>query len=506
LVITLALLVLLSHSGQIACAAGKNIRTPAVAGRFYPENPDKLRAAINRFMTYAIPAKNEQPIAIVSPHAGYIYSGQIMADAFAQARPYDYDLIVLLGVNHTTPGFDGVSVFSTGGFKTPLGIAKIDSEAAQHLIRRYPQAVFDKSVHREEHSIEVLVPFVQILFPDKPILPIIVSHKDDDSNKIFGKVLAQSLIDRNALIVASSDLSHYPTYARARQVDQKTLQAMISLDIDRYQRVIRNQISSDADGLSTCACGDRPTMAAMTASKYLGASRGYIVSYANSGDALVGKRDRVVGYGAVGYSRQSAGKKDFPNFQTSPHNVLSPLTSSQQRRLLQFARIALSQFFESETLPLPRFTDSRLHIGQGAFVTLKRHGQLRGCIGHMADNLPLCHTVGRMALQAAFSDHRFSPLKASELEEIEIEISALTPFQQVDGPTNIVVGQDGVMIRKSGRSAVFLPQVAPEQGWNREEMLTHLCQKAGLSDSAWKEGATFYTFQAQVFNEGAFKP
>jgi AmmeMemoRadiSam system protein A len=145
-------------------------------------------------------------------------------------------------------------------------------------------------------------------------------------------------------------------------------------------------------------------------------------------------------------------------------------------------------------------------MAQGAFVTLKQHGKLRGCIGHMAEDRPLCHTVGRMALQAAFNDHRFSPLKASELEEIEIEISVLTPLHPVDGPTHIVVGQDGVMIRKSNRSAVFLPQVALEQGWNREELLTRLCQKAGLPDHAWHEGATFYTFQAQVFNESSFKP
>ena len=505
-VISATLLVLLTQAGQMACAAGKEIRHPAVAGRFYPENPDKLRAAINRFMTSAIPARDKRPLAIITPHAGYIYSGQIMADAFAQVRHYHYDLIVLLGVNHTTPSFNGVSVFSAGGFKTPLGIARIDSQAARKIFHRYPQAEFNKDVHRDEHSIEVLIPFVQVLFPDTPILPIIVSHKDDDANTTFGEVLAQSLADRNALIVASSDLSHYPPYTRARQVDQKTLQAMKSLDIGLYQQVIKNKEVKGSEGLSTCACGDRPTMAAMAASKYLGASKGYIVSYANSGDALIGNRDRVVGYGAVVYTRQSTGKKDNPVFRSSPSSRSSRLTVAQQQNLLEFARITLTQFFESETLPLPRSHDSRLHVAQGAFVTIKRHGKLRGCIGHMAVDRPLCHTVGRMTLQAAFNDQRFSPLKASELEDIEIEISVLTPLQSVDGPTHIVVGQDGVMLRKSGRSAVFLPQVASEQGWNREEMLTHLCQKAGLPDNAWKEDATFYTFQAQVFNEGTFKP
>lgn len=505
-VIAIALLVFFPQSDQVASAAKDDIRSPAVAGRFYPDNPDQLRAAVNRFMAQAIPPKDGRPIAIVSPHAGYIYSGQIMADAFAQARHHSYDLIVLLGVNHTTPEFDGVSVFSTGGFQTPLGIAKVDSRAAQQLIQRYPKAVFDKSVHRSEHSIEVLVPFVQVIFPDTPILPIIVSLRNDDANIDFGEALAQSLAEFKVLIVASSDLSHYPSYTEARQVDQKTLQAMASLDIQQYLRVVRNQVSSSSHGLSTCACGERPTIAAMAASKYRGASRGYIVSYANSGDALVGKRDRVVGYGAVVYSRHPAKDNDKLFFRP-PHNIApTPLSPSQQRNLLRFARMTLIQFFESETLPLPRSVDLRLHASQGAFVTLKRNGELRGCIGHMATDLPLCHVVGRMALQAAFNDRRFSPLKAAELEEIDIEISVLTPLRPVSGPADIVVGRDGVMIRKSGRSAIFLPQVASEQGWNREEMLTHLCQKAGLSETAWKEDANFDTFQAQVFNEATVKP
>jgi hypothetical protein len=209
-VIGAVLLVILIGPVRTVFAAENDIRPAAVAGRFYPGDPAKLRAAVQRFLADAVPQATERPIAIVSPHAGYIYSGQIMADAFAQARGHTYHLVVLLGVNHTSPGFDGVSVFSGGGFRTPLGIAEIDTGAALRLVDRFPRAVLDKSVHRDEHSIEVLVPFVQVVFPGVPILPVIVSLKDDAACARFGEILAQSVDDRKILIVASSDLSHYP--------------------------------------------------------------------------------------------------------------------------------------------------------------------------------------------------------------------------------------------------------------------------------------------------------
>jgi hypothetical protein len=501
MVIVATLLATLLGAARTAFAAENDIRPPAAAGRFYPGDPAKLRAAVQRFLADAVPAATERPIAIVSPHAGYIYSGQIMADAFAQARGHAYQLIVLLGVNHTTPGFDGVSVYSGSGFRTPLGIAEIDTGAALRLADRFPRTVLDTSVHRDEHSIEVLVPFVQVVFPGVPILPVIVSLKDDAACARFGEILAQSLDDRKVLIVASSDLSHYPPYADARRLDRNTLQAMASLDINRFIQVVRSQESSGLTGLSTCACGEQTVLAAMAASTYLGASAGAVVSYANSGDALVGDRDRVVGYGAVVFhgGAPRSGDQSFPRMFSNIEPA--PLSPHQQLNLLNFARKSLTQFIETETLPLPRPADPLLFACRGAFVTLKRHGELRGCIGHMGGDLPLCHVVGRMALQAAFSDRRFPHLKDSELEDIAIEISVLTPLRPVDGPADIVLGRDGVMLRQSDRSAVFLPQVATEQGWNRDEMLGHLCRKAGLSETAWKDGASFYTFQAQVFSE-----
>lgn len=499
---TVVILLLLSSAAALAASAP--IREPAVAGRFYPADADKLAAAVRGFMEDARPAAGGRPIAIVSPHAGFIYSGQIAADAFAQAKGHSYDLIVILAPNHTSGGFKGVSVYADGGFRSPLGVAKVDSVAARHLMDLFPEATFDAAVHQDEHAIEVQVPFVQVLFPDTRILPVVVSLRHREACARFGDALARALTGRDALIVASSDLSHYPGYDDARRADRDTLIAMASLDDLRLERTLAQQEAAGIPGLSTCACGDRPVMAAMAAARALGATGGRIVSYANSGDALVGDPGRVVGYGAAAFGRFAhRGDTEFPE-PPSP-TVSSPLSPDQQFALLALARKTLTRYFRTETVPLPRFDDPALSVRQGAFVTLKRNGELRGCIGHMADDLPLCRVVGGMTLQAAFNDRRFPPLREKELSEIEIEISVLTPFRPVAGPDAIVIGRDGVVLRKTGRSAVFLPQVASEQRWGRDEMLTHLSRKAGLPEFAWRDGADLFTFQAQVFEESAFR-
>jgi AmmeMemoRadiSam system protein A len=251
--------------------------------------------------------------------------------------------------------------------------------------------------------------------------------------------------------------------------------------------------------LSTCACGEAPIMAAMAAAKALGAQGGRIVSYAHSGDVPVGERDRVVGYGAVVLG--SGLKKVQQNAPGSPSSADRQLSPEDKKGLLALARETISRYLSTQTVPLPRGFGPAAMERRGVFVTLKKRGALRGCIGRMAPDRPLAALVGTIALQSAFEDSRFSPLTLNELPDIKIDISVLTPMKQVSGPAEIVVGRDGVVLQKGGRSAVFLPQVAPEQGWGRDEMLDHLARKAGLPAGAWREGAQFSTFQALVFGE-----
>jgi AmmeMemoRadiSam system protein A len=177
-----------------------------------------------------------------------------------------------------------------------------------------------------------------------------------------------------------------------------------------------------------------------------------------------------------------------------------PLTAEQKQKLLAFARSSIQQHLENGTTPLFRPDDPAFQEKLGAFVTLKKHGELRGCIGNMMPDLPLYQTVGKMALSAALHDSRFTRLSLSELKDVKIEISVLTPYQRAT-VDKIQIGRDGVLLKRSGRSAVFLPQVAPEQGWTLNETLENLCRKAGLMSDCWKQGADIYTFQAIIFNE-----
>jgi AmmeMemoRadiSam system protein B/AmmeMemoRadiSam system protein A len=506
---SLILVIVLSLAcGNPSHSDGKSessVRPPAVAGQFYPDNPARLKLAIQKFMEDAVPPRAEHTIAIVVPHAGYIYSGQICADAFRQASGQPIDVVVILGTNHTTAGFDRISVYPSGAFRTPLATTEVDESVAKALLEGDKDCVVKTEVHAREHSVEVQIPFVQVLFPSAQIVPVVVGEPDVAMCSRFGQVLAKALKGRKALIVASSDLSHYPPYEDAVLVDHQTLTAIARLDPKELSQQIQNSMQGKYRNLSTCACGEAPVLAAMAAAKALGATRGIVVSYANSGDSPVGDHSRVVGYGAVAFAAGES-SPDLKGLERPKASSASqPLSPSEKRTLLSFARGTLNRFFLTETVPLARNMSPRLQVPQGAFVTLKKHGDLRGCIGNMASTAPLGQTVGAMAMAAAFQDTRFTQLSPTEMKDIEIEISVLTPMKPLSHPEEIVVGRDGVVLRKGDKSGVFLPQVATEQGWNRTQLLDNLCLKAGLPTGSWKKDAQLLAFQAEVFKEAEFK-
>jgi AmmeMemoRadiSam system protein B/AmmeMemoRadiSam system protein A len=478
------------------------VREPAVAGRFYPGSAAALRGAVEAYLRDAVPRKGERPVALVAPHAGYIFSGQIAADAWRQAQGEAIDLVVVLGTNHTAPGFRGVAIDPAGGYRTPLGVAETDSGASEALIAADPDCVFDAGVHAREHSVEVQVPFVQLLFPKARILPAIVGSPDPELCDRLGRALGRVLSGRRALVVASSDLSHYPSAADAAAADARVLEAAARLDPEGLRSAIRNEMARGAPGLSTCACGEAPILAAMSAARALGATRGTVVSYANSGDVAVGDPQRVVGYGAVVFAIGPPGADTAVLAPRREAPVAGGFDAADRRALLALARETIRRYLETGTIPLSRGLSARARRPRGAFVTLTRDGALRGCVGRMAADTSLDRVVGAMAVQAAVNDRRFPPVTPEELPRLRVEISVLTPMKPVAGAGDIVVGRDGVLLAKDGRSAVFLPQVATEQGWGREEMLDHLCLKAGLPAGSWKSGAKFSVFQAEVFREG----
>jgi AmmeMemoRadiSam system protein B/AmmeMemoRadiSam system protein A len=478
-----------------------SIRKPVFAGQFYPADSALLAKQLKVFIENAKPGRIEDAVAIIVPHAGYIYSGQIDADAYSQVKKNKYDLIVVLGTNHTTAGFSGISVYPKGAFATPVGAAEIDNETAEELLKADSDVNTDLTVHAKEHSIEVQIPFIKYLFPEAKILPIIVGEPDISMCRRFGKALSEILNDKKVLIVASSDLSHYPDFDDAVKTDNRTLKTIAGLNLEEIVSEMQDQLEKGIPQLVTCACGEAPIIAAIAAAKELGAGHASIISYSNSGYVSVGSVDRVVGYGAVVISKgENIQQQDVDSLATDNSYKLN---SSDKKALLFQARRTLEQYFATQTLPLPRNMNPKLKIKRGCFVTLKKNGELRGCIGQMSGNVPLCTVVGSMALQAAFNDTRFSPLKQGELSSVEIEISVLTPFKQINNADDIVLGRDGVIIKKGERQAVFLPQVATETGWSKEVFLEQLCYKAGLSPDDWKN-AELFTFQADVFGEKEF--
>jgi AmmeMemoRadiSam system protein A len=327
----------------------------------------------------------------------------------------------------------------------------------------------------------------------------------------FGRTLARLLEGRRALIVASSDLSHYPPAKDAVGVDRRTLTGMATLNVDRLRAALDASMTSGIRELVTAACGEAPVMAAMTAAAALGATRGRIVSYANSADLPVGDSARVVGYGAVAFSAGDGvpASNDAPSppvglDRPAPSSPQQPLPAADRKLLLALARSTITRYLESGTLTLGRPVSPGLEREQGAFVTLRKKGELRGCIGQLTPNGPLRRLVGTMALGAAFEDPRFPRVQANELKDIEVEVSVLTPFREVPSAASILPGRDGVLLRKGRSTAVFLPQVASEEGWDRNELLDNLCIKAGLARGCWQTGAKLSTFQADVFKESEF--
>lgn len=487
------------HSAfQARQEAENGVRPPAVAGQFYPGDPHVLQMAVDSFLKNAIAPRTERPIAVIVPHAGYIYSGQIAADAFRQAANYNYDVVVVLGTNHTVPGFWKVAFPPESAFRTPLGKVALDKADIEALLKADPDCITRGDAHAQEHSIEVQLPFIQSLFPKAQIVPAIVGYPDLGLCTRFGKALAAVFKNRQVLIVASSDLSHYPSAADARQSDRQTLTAAVKLDPAQFQKTAENL---NLPKLETRACGEAPILAALVAAKELGATRGVVVSSANSGDVAVGELARVVGYGAVVLAAGSAPSDVSALDAPAPADASTPLNEADHKTLLALARETILRYLTTQTVPLPRGFNSRLQRERGLFVTLNKHGELRGCIGNMTPNGSLPRLASAMALASAFEDNRFKPVTLDEVPQLEIEISVLTPMRPIRIYSEIVVGRDGVLLSKNGHSAVFLPQVAPEQGWSREQLLDNLCLKAGLPANSWKEGASFSVFQAEVFHE-----
>lgn len=481
------------------------VRPAAVAGPqgFYPGDAAELRARVDELLAGAERADIQGDlIALIAPHAGYDFSGHVAASTYAALQGREYDTVIIVGPSHSFP-VEGGALSSAEAWETPLGRVPVDRELCSALDGEGGLHVSDLP-HAEEHSIEVQLPFLQMVLGDFALVPIVMSESSEEVYAPIAQVLAaaiESHPDKRILLVVSSDFSHYPARSLATKVDQQTLAVIQTLD---PQKVLANEEQALIYYPRTVACtlcGLGAVVAVMGAAKALGADTATIMAYQNSGDVDERTRTRSVGYGAVALCRAGSATRP-PTTGSAERPAPVELNVQQQRKLLKLARDSLHAFATSGRVLTIEESDEVLLKPAGCFVTLKREGELRGCIGHMAPDRPLVDNVQEMTLAAAFQDPRFRSVQADELDKIVIEISVLSPLRKVARPEEVEVGKHGVVVQQGHQQGVFLPQVATENGWDRETFLTRLCtEKAGLPADAWKQDAALWVFTAQVFAE-----
>jgi len=467
----------------------EEIRKPAVAGTFYPADVRILSQQVKEFLSRA---KKEnisgEVIGLISPHAGYMYSGQVAAYAFKLLEGKKFDVVVVVAPSHRAY-FRGASVYDRGSYETPLGLVPVNQELCKKL--REQSSIIHSSTqgHTQEHALEVQLPFLQETIGKFHLVPIVLGDQSYQTCTEVARALRNVLQGQKALLVASTDLSHFHSYDRAVKLDNVILDDIRAFDPQK--------LAQDLESGRGEACGGGPVITVMLAAKEMGANKVQVLKYMNSGD-VTGDRSSVVGYAAAVIYRSN---ENPPKESTRPKAGISlGLTEEEKNILRQIAWAAIKAKLQGEKIERPPVISNALQERCGAFVSLHTHGQLRGCIGQIHAHQPLYQVVEGMALAAAFEDPRFPPLSPQELSDLDLEISVLTPLQKIKDIPEIEVGKHGLYIKKGFHSGLLLPQVAVEHNWDRITFLEETCRKAGLPRNAWKEkDAEIYIFSAEIF-------
>jgi AmmeMemoRadiSam system protein B/AmmeMemoRadiSam system protein A len=473
--------------------SGEQIRESTLAGSWYPGDAKRLRQDVESYLEKAsVPDLQGQLFALISPHAGYRYSGQVAAHAYKLLEGRRFDTVVIIAPSHRAY-FSGVSVYDRGGFRTPLGLVPLDTEFVTALKERDHRIRFVAEAHVQEHSLEIQLPFLQVAMPGFKLVPLVMGDQSFASCHWLAEAVAGCINKKSVLVVASSDLSHFHPYQEARRLDQVVVDKVNAFDPGGFSESLKNRKCE--------ACGGGPMVTAMLIGKKLGASKSRVIHYANSGD-VTGDQSGVVGYmaAAVWANPGTKGTRADGEGTATKVGVDLGLTAAEKTALLELAKKTIEAKCRGDNAPAPEAKSPALSELRGAFVTLHKRGRLRGCIGHIQARQPLVKTVTEMAVAAAFDDPRFPPLRAEELKEIDIEISVLTPLRRITDVREIQVGTHGIYIRREGHSGLLLPQVATEWRWDRTTFLEHTCEKARLPKDAWKDEETeIYVFSADVF-------
>ncbi|MEZ5599023.1 MAG: AmmeMemoRadiSam system protein B [Pseudomonadales bacterium] len=463
-----------------------SVRPPAVADMFYPGDPDDLAEQVTTLLAHADSSSPRPPKALIVPHAGYVYSGPIAANAYRllAERRESIRRVVLLGPAHRVY-LKSMAFPSADAFATPLGTVRVDRRAITAVLE-LPETVLSDAAHAQEHCLEVHLPFLQRALKDFRIVPFLVGDCAPDA---VARVLEALWGGEETVILVSSDLSHYLPYSQARQVDAATTR-----QIEHRSSSLRGEE----------ACGARAINALMRVA-VAHDLRVRTLDVRNSGDTA-GDRSRVVGYGAWALMENPA---DLRADHTDA-SERQEYDATSRRLLLDIARDSIAQGLRSGQ-PLAPDLDAlppQLTRNRATFVTIRRGGRLRGCIGSISACQPLALDVAESAFKSAFRDPRFASLAAHELRDLDIEISVLSPLARLPVRSNeellatLVPRVDGLILDDGRRRAVFLPKVwesLPQAG----ELVAQLKLKGGWTGSYWSEAMRAYRFRSEEFDSSS---
>lgn len=477
--------------------SAKSVLRSALAGRWYPADAGKLNKQIEGFFEEAEVEPIHNVIAFILPHAGYQFSGQTAASAL-KITSRKYKRIVVIGPSHRVPMEQILTVPRVTHYETPLGEVPLDVDFINKLLK-YSMFQNVPQVHKYEHSVQIEVPLLQYMQRDFKLVPIVAGDCSFETISKTATVL-KSLVDKETLVVASSDFTHFGHNYGYMPFTENIPKQIRKLDMGAYEYIKALDCKGFLEyrrktGATICGYVPIATLLSMLDEP----AEAKLIKYTTSGE-LMGDYTNSVSYLSIAFSGAWG---NHPEIEPQTNNP--ELSKEDKKQLLTLARKTIIYALQNRRVPqiteLGVAISDEIKAPRAAFVTLKKGSHLRGCIGDIFPRQPLYRSVIINAINASVNDRRFLPVSGNELNDITVEISALTVPKPIASPDEIRIGIDGVVLNKNGRSAVFLPQVAPEQGWDVNQMLTQLSRKAGLAADAWKEGANFLVFQADVFGE-----
>jgi hypothetical protein len=384
----------------------------------------------------------------------------------------------------------GASIYNLGSYITPLGKVNVNIELANKLIKENPVFAFNPDADKNEHSLEVQVPFLQYWMKSEiNLVPIVLGTQSVQSCKKIAEAL-KPWFNENNLFIISTDFSHYPKYQDAQSVDKATCDAVLSGSADKLLKILQDNENKNIPNLATSMCG---WTSVITLLNMTGVNPDYQfvpIQYMNSGDSKYADKSQVVGYWSIAVVQKGT-RSEFS------------ISAEDKKELLRIARVTIDKKIGENKIPefITKGYSKTMLTPCGAFVTLKKNGDLRGCIGRFTSEEPLYIVIREMAIASATQDTRFDPVTESEIPKLEIEISVLSPMKKINSPDEIIMGKHGIYIKKGWASGTFLPQVATETGWTKEEFLGHCARdKAGIGWDGWKD-AEIYIYTAEVFSE-----